>query len=195
MSAQLYLITPENTDPGAFGTLLAGLVESAPVSALLVRRNELSEADFRAMVKTACTVAQPGGCAVIVEDDAEMARECGADGVHITGSLEDARLAAKQLKPQMIVGAGPSPSRHLDMSLGELEIDYLFFGSLAEPALEDARERGGWWAETFEVPAVLHGTLDGDAAGCEFLALGSDLWRQEDPIAALRSLAERLEAA
>lgn len=181
MTAQLFLVTPKAAEPHSFANVLAGVVADAEVAALLVARHQQDADAYRALVEAVLPVAQSAGCAVLVEDDAALARQAGADGVHVTGGLKAAREAVSVAKPGLIVGAGPVHGRHEAMTIGELDIDYLFFGDLDAPASPDARELAAWWAETFEVPAVLSGEIGGDAAGSEFLALGENLWSGAEP--------------
>jgi thiamine-phosphate pyrophosphorylase len=181
MVAQLFLVTPQEAEPAAFAATLARVVANADIAALLVCRHDRDAETYRRLVEAVLPVAQAAGCAVIVEDDAALARETAADGVHVTGGLRSVRETVALAKPGLIVGAGPVATRHEAMSIGELDVDYIFFGDLAAPASEQSRDLAAWWAQTFEVPAVLSGDADADAAGCEFLALGEALWSGAEP--------------
>jgi thiamine-phosphate pyrophosphorylase len=194
--AQIFLVTPRSAEPAAFPAVLAEVLAAADVAALLVRRHDRGNADYRALLAAVLPIAQDAGCAVLVEDDAGLAREIGADGVHVTGNFRAIRDALAAVKPDLIVGAGPARTRHEAMTIGELGVDYIFFGDLAEPADASAREMGVWWSETFEVPAVLSGAAGEDAAGCEFLALGEGFWTADEPPATLAArAASALETA
>ena len=195
-AAQIFLVTPLTAEPAAFPAILAEVLAAADVAALLVRRAGRADADYRALVEAVLPVAQDAGCAVLVEDDAGLARALGADGVHVTGNFRAIRDAVAAVKPDLIVGAGPVRTRHEAMTIGELGVDYLFFGDLSQPADTAAREMGAWWAETFEVPSVLSGSPGEDAAGCEFLALSESFWSGAEPPAALAArAASALETA
>ncbi|GLQ56828.1 thiamine phosphate synthase [Devosia nitrariae] len=195
-AAQIFLVTPQSAEPATFGPALAEVLAAAPVAALLVRRHERTDAAYRALVQAVLPAAQGADCAVLVEDDAALARRIGADGVHVTGNARSVKDAVAAVKPGLIVGAGPIRSRHEAMSLGEFNVDYLFFGDLSDPADANAREMGAWWAETFEVPSVLSGRAGEDSAGCEFLALGESFWTgAESPAALAVRAAKTLETA
>ncbi|WP_052732138.1 thiamine phosphate synthase [Devosia geojensis] len=195
-AAQIFLVTPRSAEPAAFPAVLGAVFAAADIAALLVRRHERSEADYRALVGAVLPVAQDAGCAVLVEDDAALARALGADGVHVSGNFRAIRDALAAVKPDLIVGAGPARTRHEAMTIGELGVDYIFFGDLDQPADAPAREMGAWWSETFEVPAVLSGAAGEDAAGCEFLALGEGFWAGGEPPAVLAArAASALETA
>jgi len=195
-AAQIFLVTPRSAEPAAFPAVLAGVLAAADIAALLVRRHERGDAHYRALVEAVLPVAQGAGCAVLVEDGPQLARALGADGVHVTGNFRAIRDAVEAVKPDLIVGAGPLRTRHEAMTVGELGVDYLFFGDLSDPADAAAREMGAWWAETFEVPSVLSGNAGEDAAGCEFLALGEAFWTGDEPPAILAArAASALETA
>jgi thiamine-phosphate pyrophosphorylase len=192
MVAQLFLITPQHADPRDFAATLARVMAATDVAALLVTRAGHDADGYRRLIDAVLPVAQGVGCAVLAEDDAALARTAGADGVHVTGNARALREAIALAKPDLIVGAGPVATRHDAMTVGELDIDYLFFGDLAAPAGDEARELAAWWAQTFEVPAVLSGEVGADAAGCEFLALGESLWSA--PGAPEKRIAEALKS-
>ena len=197
MVPELYLITPENPDPEGFAALLMGVLNAAEVAAILVRRGSLDEAGYARLAERVVNIGQGAGSAVLIEDDVALARRIGADGVHITGGAKALRDAVSALKPAMIVGAGNARSRHDAMTFGELDVDYVFFGPLSGQTDPQAAELAQWWAETFEVPAVLSdpGAVAADARGAEFLALSTSVWSAPSPAEAMRAIAATLGAA
>ena len=196
MAPQLLLTTPAAATPELAPAALMGVLSAAPVAALLVRRGERSDADYAALAKSFINIGQGAGCAVLLEDDWALAKRLGADGVHITGDEDDVRAALKALKPALIVGAGPVSTRHDAMVRGELDVDYLWFGALDGGPDATGAELAQWWAETFEIPAVLHDPAAGDGhadpCGAEFLALGESIWSAPSPAQALAQLAKTL---
>ncbi len=190
MLPQLYLITPADPDPAEFPRRLMGVLSGPQIAALLVRRGSLDEAGYAGLAERLVQVGQAAGAAVLLEDDVELARQLGADGVHITtGGTKAIRAATAALKPDGIVGVGNVRSRHDAMSFGELDVDYVMFGPLGGAPDTQASELAAWWAETFEVPAVHSdpaATLAAlDQTGAEFLALSDCVWSAEQPAAAL----------
>lgn len=180
MAPQLYLVTPADADMDALPGALMAMLSAAEFSALLVRRGSLDDAAYAGLASRLVNVGQGAGCAVLVEDDVALARRIGADGVHVTGGAKAIKDAIAALKPNLIVGAGNVHSRHDAMTAGEMDVDYVFFGPLDGPTDPAAAELAAWWAETFEVPAVLSDpgatTASVDAHGAEFLALSTSLW-------------------
>ncbi|HTM77691.1 MAG TPA: thiamine phosphate synthase, partial [Devosia sp.] len=84
MAAQLFIATPASADPEHFPRTLMAVLAAAPVSAILVRRGPQDDAAYAALASAIINVGQGAGCAVLLEDDAAMAKRLGADGVHIS---------------------------------------------------------------------------------------------------------------
>lgn len=190
MAQQLYLITPDNPNPEQFPRRLMSVLSGPEVAALLVRRGDMDEPGYAALCERLVQIGQAAGAAVLVEDDCELARQLGADGVHVTsGGTGAIRAAIAALKPDGIVGVGNIRSRHDAMSFGELDVDYVMFGPLGGPADPLAADLATWWAETFEVPAIYShpaATPEAlDATGAEFIALSDSVWASDDPATVL----------
>ena len=100
--------------------------------------------------------------AVLVEDDVNLAKSLGADGVHLAWHDDaEASYAAVRaaLGPNAIVGVDAGHSRHDAMSLGESGADYVAFSLSRQAADRVTAEQQHfdlieWWAEIFEVPVV-----------------------------------------
>lgn len=195
MAPQLYLITPATAQAESFPASLAAVLDAAEFSAILVQRAAHDDIAYAQLAKAVIKVGQGAGCAVLVQDDIDLAKRMGADGVHVTGDARAVKAAITALKPGLIVGAGPIATRHDAMTVGELDIDYLLFGNLDDSADASAVELAEWWAPTFEIPAVLHAPGASDAHGAEFFACGPALWSASSPPQAARALAATLEDA
>jgi thiamine-phosphate pyrophosphorylase len=193
---QLYLITPPDAEPERFPATLMAVLNAAEFSALLVARGAMDDAAYAKLAAAAINVGQGAGCAVLIEDDIALAKRLGADGIHVTGGPVALKAAVAALKPAMIVGAGNLHSRHDAMTAGEMDIDYVFFGSTDGQADATAGDLAEWWAQTFEVPAVLSqpdATAETvDARGAEFLALSQSLWSAPEPARTMQAIAATL---
>ena len=199
MAAQLYLITPENPAPDQFPRQLMAVLSGPDVAAMLVRRGALELDAYAELAARAVQIGQAAGAAVLLEDDVELARRLGADGVHVTmGGTKAIRAAITALKPDGIVGVGNIRSRHDAMSFGELDVDYVMFGPLGGATHPQATDLALWWVETFEVPAVHSDpAIDPTAAQAtraEFIALSDCVWTAADPAAALQAFDKALKA-
>jgi thiamine-phosphate pyrophosphorylase len=129
--------------------------------------------------------AQSKNVAALVVGDAQLARICRADGVHLPWSKtpDVAYAEAREiLGNRYIVGVDAGRSRHDAMHLGEIGVDYVGFGIPGhvediDRAGERRLELVSWWAEIFEVPVVALDVASGEDAAAlaksraEFVAL------------------------
>ena len=193
---QFYLITPPNAEPERFPATLMAVLSAAEFSALLVARGTMDDIAYARLAAATVNVGQGAGCAVLIENDIALARQLGADGVHVTDGPAALKAAVAALKPAMIVGAGNLHSRHDAMTAGEMDIDYVFFGSTDGQPDAGAADLAEWWAQTFEIPAVLSqpdaDAETADARGAEFLALSQSLWSAPEPAKTMQAIAAGL---
>ena len=117
--------------------------------------------------------------------------------MHLTDGARSIRRVRAELGADAIVGAFCGASRHDGMTAAERGADYVAFGPAGETSLGHAGRAGtdlfAWWAEMIEVPVVAEGSLTVDdvarlAASADWFALGEEVWREDDPLAALRTL-------
>ena len=181
MSAELFLVAPPDIEAGPFAEMLARVLEQTPAAALFLPRGSRDAAQYRAFAEAVLPLAQQHECAVLIDNDAELAKELGADGVHISLGIGAVKQALELMKPDMIVGAGALHSHHDAMMKAEAGVDYVFFGALdANAALPEEIDTARWWSETFEVPCVLYEAgPDAAGTGAEFAALGPSLFGAE----------------
>lgn len=200
MAPQLYLITPDTPNPEQFPRQLMSVLSGPEIAALLVRRGSMDEAAYASLAERLIQIGQAAGAAVLIEDDAALAKTLGADGVHVgSGGLKALRAAIDLIKPDGIVGAGNIRSRHDAMSFGELDVDYVMFGPLGGATDPQAAELAQWWAETFEVPAI-HSDPAADPAlvkqtPAEFIALSDCVWVSSDAAVALAAFDKAVKAS
>jgi thiamine-phosphate pyrophosphorylase len=181
MIAELFLVAPANAETDGFVVALARLLDAEKAAALFLPRGDRDEAQYRAFAEAVLPVAQARDCAVLLDNDAALAKNLGADGVHVSLGIIAVQQALALLKPDMIVGAGALHSRHDAMMKAEAGVDYVFFGDIATSAagLEEI-DAARWWAETFEVPCVLfEAGRDAAGTGAEFAALGPSAFAPE----------------
>jgi thiamine-phosphate pyrophosphorylase len=176
---ELFVIAPPDAETGTFIPRLERLLAGTDPAALLLLRGARDERTYAGLVKAVLPVAQPRDVAVLLEGEPRLVRRLGADGLHVSGDPAAVRDAIEALAPEFIVGAAAGAARHDAMALGELGVDYVFFGPNSGSIDHMTRELARWWAETMEVPGVLsdpQGKIGDEAEGCEFLALGAALW-------------------
>ncbi len=194
---QLYLITPPAFELADFAPRLSEVLDGAEIACLrlaLATRDE----DRLARAADACReIAHARDVPLVIETHLALVERLGLDGVHLTDGARNVRAARKALGADAIVGAFARASRHEGVNAGEAGADYVAFGPVGQTALgtgETApRELFEWWSEMIEVPIVADGALDAAlveslAPVTDFLALGEEIWREDDALAALRAI-------
>lgn len=194
---QLYLLTPPSFELDVFPGLLARVLETQDVACIrlaLATRNE--DAVMRA-ADAVRQVAHEFDVALVIENHIALVERHGLDGVHLTDGARSVRAARKELGADAIVGAFCGASKHDGMNAGEAGADYVCFGPVGDSALgHEARAGQGlfaWWSEMIEVPVVAEGALTEDLVRdltpvTDFFGIGEEIWRAEDPVAALGKL-------
>jgi thiamine-phosphate pyrophosphorylase len=200
---QLYLISPSEIDDG-FSDRLAAALDGGPVAAFQLRLKGASdEAVLRAAerVMPVCAARQ---VAFILNDRMDLARACGADGVHLGQGDGDPREARALLGPAAQIGVTCHASRHLAMEAGEAGADYVAFGAFFPTTTKETAHRPdpsilAWWTRLFELPCVaIGGITPANAprlieAGADFLAVCGYVWGDsEGPGKAVAEFAEIL---
>ncbi len=193
---QLYLKTPAGADPHSFAPLLEAVLDRFDVACLCIH-GAGSEHDLGRMADTCREIAHARDVAVVIDDHVGLAQRHGLDGVHLTDGARGVRAARKELGADAIVGAFCGNSRHDGMNAGEAGADYVSFGPLRATALGHAEpvelDLLQWWSEVIEVPVVAEGALDADIIATltpitDFIALGTEIWASDDPVATLATL-------
>ena len=191
--SRLYLITPPQIDDiEAFAMTLARTLDAGDVACLQLRLKEpegetIDEAATLAVAERAIPIAQARDVAVLINDSPELARQTGADGVHVGHTDMPVREARALLGPDAIVGATCRDSRHKAMLAGEHGADYVAFGAFyptqtkvtgAEPTLEMLE----WWQADMQLPCVAIGGITPEnaapliSAGADFIAVVTGVW-------------------
>ena len=173
---QIYLVI--EAGPSALALLQAALAATPLISAVLIRAGTagLDAAAARPLVE----IAQKGNVAALIEGDAALARALRADGVHVpwSPSLRAAYDEAREiLGTRFMVGVGiaidAELARHDAMELAEAAADYIGFEPSDVGDFDAQAEFASWWAEIFQVPCVVFGIANPDAAR-DFATIGVD---------------------
>ena len=188
---RLYLITPPALDPAAFAPVLAEALAGGDVACVQLRLKGASDEAVLAAGRALMPIAQAAGAAFIVNDRPDLAKELGADGVHVGQDDASYAEARRMLGPDAIVGVTCHDSRHLAMEAADAGADYVAFGAIYATATKDAKTSAPldliqWWAELFETPCVAIGGITVEnaapviAAGADFLAVSAGVWNHAD---------------
>ncbi len=191
----IYLITPDEPNTAQ---LLARTRPLLGGIAWLQYRNKGADAALRlAQAGALQALCAEAGVPLIVNDDAALAQQVGAAGVHLGGSDGDIAAVRARLGAHAIVGASCYDQAALAERAVAAGASYVCFGAFfpsrskattarATPALL----RG---AAGLGVPRVAIGGLDPDncgpaiAAGADLVAVISGIYAAPDPVAALRA--------
>ena len=190
---QLYLMTPAGAQASALGPLLTEVMDRFPPACLRIRAGA-EEDELGRLADLAREIAHARDVAVVIDDHIKLAQRHGLDGVHLTDGARSVRFARKELGEDAIVGAFCGSSRHEGMTAGEHGADYVSYGPVGESALYRGAPAGlelfQWWSEMIEVPVVAEGAITRELIGslspvCDFIAIGPEIWGEEDPLDAL----------
>ncbi|ESR23675.1 thiamine phosphate synthase [Lutibaculum baratangense] len=191
-ATRLVLVTPRQFDPQTFAPRLAAALKSADVAAVILDLDTEDTQAWRTAAEVLRPLAHEAGAPLLLRSRADLVRELGVDGVHVSGDAKAVAAAGKALKPDLIVGAGDCTMRHAAMTIGETSPDYVFLGRLGPEDVGAAPSLVEWWIELFEVPCVAMAAEDwGDVdrlvrAKADFIALRDLVWADaKGPEAAL----------
>ena len=195
----LYVITRHETRPERLIPDVAAAIQGG--ARLVQYRDKSGDTDKRAWeAQDLLTLCRPLGVPLLINDDTELARRIGADGVHLgigDGGIAQAR---RRLGPRAIIGATCHDSLERALQAQGDGASYVAFGrffpssskpqaSPASPALlTEARSR-------LRLPVVAIGGITPDNgarlvdAGADMLAVIGSVFDQPDITAAARCLA------
>jgi thiamine-phosphate pyrophosphorylase len=193
---QIYLITPPVLDEG-FPDRLSAVLDAVEIACLrlAVATRDL---DLVRRAADACRhVAHERDVAMVIADHQLLVGPHGLDGVHLSDGARGVRAARKALGADAIVGAACGVTRHEGINAAEAGADYVAFSPVGMTALGDGRQAAAdlfdWWSEMIEVPVVAEGALTAELVArlgpvTDFLAVGEEIWGQDNPGAALQRL-------
>ncbi|MFN3273749.1 MAG: thiamine phosphate synthase [Paracoccus sp. (in: a-proteobacteria)] len=193
---QLYLMTPAGAQASALGPLLSEVMDRFPPACLRIRAGA-EEDELGRLADLAREIAHARDVAVVIDDHVKLAQRHGLDGVHLTDGARSVRYARKELGDDAVVGAFCGGSRHEGMTAGEAGADYVSFGPVGDSALyrgEPAElDLFQWWSEVIEVPVVAEGAITRELLAqlnpvTDFIAIGPEIWGEDDPLTALTNL-------
>lgn len=178
---RLVLILPEGEDLSARAAMLEGALKGGDVASVILPQYGLDDGQFQKHAETLVPIVQQAGAAALVAGDTRVAGRAKADGIHITGGIEELGEAIEKFTPKLIVGGGNATDRHRALEIGEVQPDYIFFGKIGGDIKPEAHPKNlalaEWWASMVEIPCIVLGGTDPQSAlaaaetGAEFVAL------------------------
>ena len=194
---QIYLISPPEFDPDVFPDRLAAVLDGSDVACVRLALATRDEDRIARAADALRQVAHARDVAIVIESHLLLVARHGLDGVHLTDGARTVRHARKELGGDAIVGAFCRTSRHEGMNAGEAGADYVAFGPLGQTPLGDGTvvdyDLFAFWSEAIEVPVVAEGALTEALIAqfgpvTDFFGVGDEIWRSDDPLAALKRL-------
>ncbi len=194
---QLYLVTPPEFDLGTFPDRLAAVLDGTGIACLRLAMATRDEDRVSRAADALRQIAHDRDVPLVIEGHVLLAGRLGLDGVHLTDGARSVRKARKDLGKDAIVGAFCGTTRHEGINAAEAGADYVAFGPAGASPLGDGAQAPhdlfAWWSEMIEIPVVAEGALTPDivdrlAPVTDFFAVGEEIWRADDALAALRAL-------
>mgnify|MGYP005846677399 CR=1 FL=1 len=191
---RIYLLTPPEIVPESFPDRLARVLDAVPVACLRLDLASRDEARLTHAAEAVAAVARARELPVVIAGHVALAGRLGLDGVHLDTGAGGIRAARRALGAKAIVGAFAGTSRHGGLVAGEAGADYVSFGPVEAGGLGSGEVAQTalfeWWQQMVTVPVVAEGAITPDAAArlaphVDFLAVGEEIWRHDEPAAAL----------
>lgn len=193
----LYLVTPASFEIETFAPRLAAILDAEPIACLRLALITEDEDHMARAADALREMAHARDVPLVLSGHAGLVERLGLDGVHLTDGPRQVRATRKALGADAIIGAFCGALRHDGMTAGEAGADYVAFGPLGASALMEGPRADldlfAWWTEMIELPVVAEGALDvalieAFAPVTDFFAIGTEIWREDDALAALRAL-------
>ena len=197
----IYLLTPPEFELSAFPARLDEVLDSHAVACLRLSLATRDEDRIARAADAVREVAHAHDVALVIDSHVGLVERLGLDGVHLTDGARSVRKVRKDLGPDAIVGAFCGASKHDGMNAGEAGADYIAFGPVGQTTLGDGTiadfELFEWWSQMIELPVVAEGALDEETVArlapvTDFFAIGEEIWREDDAVAALTRLTARM---
>lgn len=194
---QIYLVTPPNFELTGFGAQLAAVLDAYPIACLRLALASRDEDDLARAADHLREIAHARDIPLVMSEHIKLVERLGLDGVHLLDGSRSTRKTRADLGGDAIIGCFCANSRHDGMNAGEMGADYISFGPVGHTSLGDGSRAEddlfAWWSQMIELPVVAEGALtladiERLAPITDFFAIGEEIWRKDDPVAALKTL-------
>jgi len=194
---QLYLVTPPEFELSDFPDRLARVMDAQGIACVRLALASQDEDRLSRAADALRDVTHTRDVALVIDTHVAMVERLGLDGVHLTDGARSVRNTRKALGADAIIGAYCGSSKHDGMNAAESGADYVAFGPAGGTSLGDGSQADAalfdWWSEMIETPVVAEGALSIDvvrrlAPRTDFFAIGEEIWRADDAVAALVEL-------
>ncbi len=194
----LYAITPDLDNTESLGVKVAAAIDGG-ARAIQYRNKSAPAAMRREQAARLALVCKARGALFMVNDDALLARDVAADGVHLGEDDGDIAAARALLGAQALIGVSCYDDLARAKKLVAQGADHVAFGSFFESAVKPGARRADvsllTQARTLGVPVVAIGGITADnasaliRAGADAIAVISAVFDARDVAAAAARLA------
>lgn len=188
---RLYLISPPSIDLDSFETAFIQALSGGDVACFQLRLKDQPDDVIAAATKRLMPHAVIKDVAFLINDNPTLARDLGADGVHVGQEDTPYKEARAIVGDDAIVGVTCHDSKHLAMGAAEAGASYVAFGAFYATTTKDPKTTATpdileWWSDLVETPCVAIGGITVDNAapliksGADFLAVSGGIWNDPD---------------
>jgi thiamine-phosphate pyrophosphorylase len=203
-AAHLYLVCSAEPAGRELPTLLRAAIAGG-VDVVQLREKRMPDEELASVARAARILCEELGALLIVNDRPWVAREAGADGIHVGQDDIPPAEVRELVGPDMLIGLSTHSPEQIDAVDAGI-VDYIGVGPIHETPTKPGRpavgvELIGYAAANATVPFFAIGGLDtttldpalhaGAARVCVLRAIAS----AENPEAAARALRDRLQPA
>jgi thiamine-phosphate pyrophosphorylase len=210
-TARLYLVCETSPDASSAEASLPGLLRGAiegGVDIVQVREKHLPDEELVAVARTARSLCERHGALLIVNDHPHIAREVGADGVHVGQNDMPVAQVRELVGPELLIGLSTHAPGEIDAAGVDAAaglVDYIGVGPVHTTPTKPGRAAVGlelvrYAAAHMSVPFFAIGGIDATnapdaiAAGARRLCVLRALAAAPDPERAARELRAALDA-
>ncbi len=191
-ACSIYLISPPRITLGAFLPKAQAAFAGGAVQAFQLRLKDASDGEILEAAREILPLCRAHDIAFILNDRADLALSCSADGVHLGQDDMKISKARDILGAQKVIGVSCHASKDMAIDAAEEGADYVAFGAFypttSKP--QEKVEKWGvptpdilsWWSENTTVPCVAIGGITPAncapliAAGADFIAAITSVW-------------------
>lgn len=188
---RLYLISPPSIDLDSFETAFIQALSGGDVACFQLRLKDQPDDVIAEATKRLMPHAVEKDVAFLINDNPSLAKELGADGVHVGQEDTPYKEARAIVGDDAIVGVTCHDSKHLAMSAAEAGASYVAFGAFYATTTKDPKTSATpdileWCSDLVETPCVAIGGITVDNAapliksGADFLAVSGSIWNDPD---------------
>jgi thiamine-phosphate pyrophosphorylase len=188
---QLYVVSPPAIVVPDFVEALKAALDGGPVAAFQLRLKDVGDDAVLRACEALLPICNAHDVAFVLNDRADLAKQAGADGVHLGQGDGSVKAARALLGANVQIGRTCHDSRHLAMEAGEDGADYVAFGAFYDTTTKPSHYRPApeiltWWTTISQLPCVAIGGIFADnaaplvAAGADFIAVVRAVWDHPD---------------